>query len=368
MQLSLIYSSFAIFTTFVNCSPLVHTPRVIIAIPGYDSQGCYTEATNGRALTGSAYYDDAMTVEKCALACTGFTWFGVEYGRECFCGNSISAGSIPAPTTDCNFQCPGNSAQNCGAGRRLNMYSVGGAVTPGSPGTPTPPPPPPPPPPPSTSGFSSLGCYTEGLHGRTLVGKNFASDAMTVEMCALTCAGFKYFGVEYYRECYCGNSLLDGSTAAPETECTHKCMGDNSQLCGGDWRMNLYSLGATTVTTSSSSTTTTPVTTPASTSYSPVGCYTEADHGRALSLKDFYDDQMTVGKCATACKGYDYFGVEYGRECFCGNSFNSGSVPTADSECNFKCPGDNSQLCGAGRRLNVYHFGVASTSTSDSAT
>lgn len=46
--------------------------------------GCYTEATNIRALTAGTIIDyDAMTTEKCAAACTGFIFFGIEYGGEC---------------------------------------------------------------------------------------------------------------------------------------------------------------------------------------------------------------------------------------------------------------------------------------------
>jgi hypothetical protein len=46
--------------------------------------GCYTEATNMRALTGAVSYDyTAMTLEECLAACTGFTYWGVEYGGEC---------------------------------------------------------------------------------------------------------------------------------------------------------------------------------------------------------------------------------------------------------------------------------------------
>lgn len=50
--------------------------------PGYESAGCYTEATSSRALTGSSYFDDNMTIEKCFAACSGFKYFGAEYGRE----------------------------------------------------------------------------------------------------------------------------------------------------------------------------------------------------------------------------------------------------------------------------------------------
>jgi len=65
--------------------------RAIATIPGYTQKGCYTEATNQRALTGTSYTDVQMTVEKCAAACSGYTWFGVEDATEvCHCTNSAA--------------------------------------------------------------------------------------------------------------------------------------------------------------------------------------------------------------------------------------------------------------------------------------
>ena len=52
-------------------------------IGAYSFQGCYTEATSVRALTGAAFFPANMTLDKCAAACTGFTYWGVEYGQEC---------------------------------------------------------------------------------------------------------------------------------------------------------------------------------------------------------------------------------------------------------------------------------------------
>ena len=54
--------------------------------------------------------------------CTGWTYWGVEYGGECYCGNSFAAGSVTAPDSDCSFLCPGNSLEYCGAGNRLSTY------------------------------------------------------------------------------------------------------------------------------------------------------------------------------------------------------------------------------------------------------
>jgi hypothetical protein len=64
------------------------TPSQTLAISKtigkYAFQGCYTEAKSNRALTGASFYNyTAMTLEMCASSCSGFTWWGVEYGGEC---------------------------------------------------------------------------------------------------------------------------------------------------------------------------------------------------------------------------------------------------------------------------------------------
>lgn len=61
-------------------------PSIVPSVGVYTYVGCYTEATTGRALTGATTVVNTMTVEECATFCNGFTWFGVEYHRECkFC-------------------------------------------------------------------------------------------------------------------------------------------------------------------------------------------------------------------------------------------------------------------------------------------
>jgi iron transport multicopper oxidase len=61
---------------------LLHLPQ-LPSVGAYTYVGCYSEATTGRALTGKAYANDSMTIEICAVTCSGYTWWGVEYAREC---------------------------------------------------------------------------------------------------------------------------------------------------------------------------------------------------------------------------------------------------------------------------------------------
>ena len=49
------------------------------SLAGYINEGCYTEATSGRALAGLSYNNDSMTVEVCAASCSDFIWFGGEW-------------------------------------------------------------------------------------------------------------------------------------------------------------------------------------------------------------------------------------------------------------------------------------------------
>ncbi|XP_062601829.1 uncharacterized protein LOC134263491 isoform X4 [Saccostrea cucullata] len=47
------------------------------------------------------------------------------------------------------------------------------------------------------------------------------------------------YGVEYSGECYCGN-FFTTVTRKPEGQCKMKCHGNNAQVCGGSWKMNIY--------------------------------------------------------------------------------------------------------------------------------
>ena len=42
----------------------------------------------------------------------------------------------------------------------------------------------------------------------------------------------------------CGNVLTVGAKSAPPEDCTSKCVGNASEICGGSNRLNLYWTGA----------------------------------------------------------------------------------------------------------------------------
>jgi hypothetical protein len=75
-----------------------------------------------RALSPGSFPSDTLTVEACAASCAGYLYFGVEYGRECYCGDSLGFGAVLANAGECNVACAGNPGEFCGGGNRLNVY------------------------------------------------------------------------------------------------------------------------------------------------------------------------------------------------------------------------------------------------------
>jgi len=97
-----------------------------IVVNSYASQGCMQEVA-GRALTGLSLSQANMTVELCTTACAagGFTYAGLEYGQECYCGNALVNGAtVSSVSTQCLMPCAGNSAEICGGPNAINLYKT----------------------------------------------------------------------------------------------------------------------------------------------------------------------------------------------------------------------------------------------------
>ena len=68
-------------STSVSATPTLTHKQTVGA---YTFQGCYTEGTGVRALSSASYYNyTGMYIEQCLADCTGYNYFGVEYGGEC---------------------------------------------------------------------------------------------------------------------------------------------------------------------------------------------------------------------------------------------------------------------------------------------
>lgn len=279
--------------------------------------------------------DPAMTIELCLAHAAGYKYAGVEYGTECWYGDGLSGGYLEAGPDNCNFPCPGApNSEYCGAGDRIVLYATtGNAAVIGS--------------------YAFQGCYHEPTDGHRALPYLWTDPAMTPELCLAQAVGYKYAGVEYGIECWYGPSLWPGSGGVEPTPdgCNMPCPGNSLSFCGAGDRLTLYALPGG----GGGGSPTQPATVTAGTSsWNFVECRTEATDSRALTGAAHAGDDMTLEVCAGLCAGWAFFGTEYGRECYCGDAFQAGSVPAPQADCSFPCAANALELCGAANRLSVY--------------
>jgi len=62
-------------------------------------------------------------VEKCKMH--EYTYAGVQYGSECFCGHTPPEDDFVAQPEECDRTCPGDSSLTCGGSWRMNVYETG---------------------------------------------------------------------------------------------------------------------------------------------------------------------------------------------------------------------------------------------------
>ncbi|TBU43439.1 WSC-domain-containing protein [Dichomitus squalens] len=386
--------------------------------------GCIAEGTNGRALIGASTTSPNLTRAACVAFCEskGFALAGVEFSDECYCDDKLRNGATNTTLiwNECTNHCAGNDNEICGGPARLTLLVTSN----------------PPPPPNDTilpDGWSFAGCVSDDP-ARALTGFSTADDQMTHASCVATCSShnFTIAGIEFGRECYCGNAFENGAGQALDpASCNVVCAGDALSTCGGSWALSAFQSNATVALQSSASSaapstsaslavsvsttasqvpsvpissaspaspvsfsaTSTPVSSassvagsatpsisastsqsiatsvPASSSapsnttvvlpdgWASIGCRQDDVSGRTLDMDAFTSDNMTIPGCIAHCAslGHPVAGVEYARECYCGSAFvNDGGAVLPDDACDMACSGDTTSICGGPGALSAF--------------
>jgi len=173
-----------------------------------------------------------MTHNTCQTFCAGYNYAGVEYGTECYCGNTLTnngATGVLISSDSCSVTCGGDSSKKCGGSWTMTVFTKVATST----------------------QWNSAGCYYDSSSKRMLreVG-TLGIAGLTTEQCIASCAtaGYTMAGTEYGNECYCGSQIYkeDGSGVV-STGCNVPCNGNSAQTCGGGNRLNLYFKPGTTI-------------------------------------------------------------------------------------------------------------------------
>ncbi|KAJ8275895.1 hypothetical protein COCON_G00076470 [Conger conger] len=86
-----------------------------------------------------------------------------------------------------------------------------------------------------------VGCFLDDKDNRALGGNVFYDfRKMTSTLCQDTCSesGYRFAGLEYGAECYCGNRISTSRTR--EEDCNLDCKGEKGSPCGGVGRLSIY--------------------------------------------------------------------------------------------------------------------------------
>ena len=108
-----------------------------------------------------------------------------------------------------------------------------------------------------------------------------------------------------------------------------------AESCGNGNRLAVYSRPSTTGTPPAPTTTSVNGAT-----WTYRGCYPDNTNQRTLyDGGSTSDSTNTVSNCLATCtsRGYDFGGVEYGKECFCGSVIRSGVTAGSDLQCAMAC-------------------------------
>lgn len=98
--------------------------------PGNDcwrSIGCYADSTSSRTLERRVSVpggDANANIDTCTATCTdqGFSYAGLEYGAECWCGNALADSA--SSSMGCDMPCKGDTHSFCGGRDALNIYEI----------------------------------------------------------------------------------------------------------------------------------------------------------------------------------------------------------------------------------------------------
>ena len=303
---------------------------------GWSYLGCGVDDYYNRLLTGASQDVPTMTVETCVDFCSGkgFSIAGLEYGSQCFCGNTIPASASPVPgiVGACNMACAGNGKEKCGDRSRLSLYQKCGGTC-------------------KNSGFGSTPMPDAPPPGSGLTVEAPVSDSPDAGMDSPMPSS------STPSQSTPSPSTPSSSTSAVESTGTTMVRPQNPIATASSPVAAAPAETPSSVTTSpdSSSDQASNVTLPSG--WKAAGCYLDALNPRSLNGIKFawWGELITSSGCSKYCdeQGYSFAGTENSGQCFCGNELVQSKLMAA-TDCKMTCRGDAGEICGGPARLSVF--------------
>ncbi|PPQ72248.1 hypothetical protein CVT24_002348 [Panaeolus cyanescens] len=208
------------------------------------------------------------------------------------------------------------------------------------------------------------GCYSDpNADYRTLMFSGGRNDTMTLSKCSEVCGAngkkYAFFGTEDGKECWCDYSLRPrgGGVKVDAVKCNSTCAGDatGNTKCGGPNALSVYR-NPLIVEPASKPIVVDPAT---GTTWKYDNCYLGFRGAvRTLDLRVDPAAGVTIETCTSTCASlkYTYAGLEYGHECWCGNTLHMSVTSAQDPSvaCKQACDDNTNEICGDIGMLSLY--------------
>ncbi|KAJ4522451.1 hypothetical protein HRR83_003585 [Exophiala dermatitidis] len=319
---------------------------------GWSYTGCGTDNYYNRILTGANQANDQMTNENCVAFCEskGFSVAGTEYGRECYCGNSIPSSGAPVPGVvgNCQMQCMGDNSEFCGGPSTLSLYQkcTGDSCTNAQFGV--------------SSGSSQVVAPS---------GSSSSSSPGTKTSAASAPAGSSAQGSSSGSATSTIVSAVAPGSESPTTLATVTT--SKAAAISSTTSSEYQVVPVNTVSPSTSSSSSSPSSpssglssgTPSvsNSNWTYTGCFVDTVNPRTLpQWSHVAGGKMTNDACVSFCdgRGFAVAGTENAGQCFCGSDADIAAATTlAEDKCNMVCTGasgSNQEICGGSAALSVW--------------
>ncbi|KAL8276300.1 hypothetical protein RQP46_011295 [Phenoliferia psychrophenolica] len=303
-------------------------------------------AANGRAIP--TFVGFLATPASCLQACADAGWAvcGLESGNECWGADTMGVASgygQRVADSSCTTVCSGDATKTCGGENAISVYSTTAFPTAPAPAAPV-----------NladgTFGFSYKNCLRDSSAGYRELATGITTDGKAAScLAACSARSFNLCGLEYGGECWGSNFLVGyASKTLAQSSCSIACTSDTPYLCGGSNALSLYAVTDAALTATRTSLA-------SGSGYSSPLCKTDNSAGHR-ELPNYLGNTGTVTGCLSACKtaGFAFCGVEYGGECYGGDTLASSA--TSSTQCTTACASasEDKYLCGGPNALTTY--------------
>ena len=178
----------------------------------------YEENDGGPITVLFKKFSSTLTPQICLDRCQYFKYAGLGNGDNCFCVENLPKLNF-LPESECNTPCIGDSSDyKCGGPMKWSVYSIE-----------------------EPKPFTGQ-CIKDYYPGIRILGEGVAVDGLTVEKCLESCKNHKYAGVQNGNGCHCAKEFARGLEILADSDCDMACVGDQTQICGGSNKMNIYTV------------------------------------------------------------------------------------------------------------------------------